>query len=56
MTDDRLPLADLLTKAGDGASLRSVAEALLQMLNGGRCGGPDRCRAARAHRQAVELP
>lgn len=32
MTDDRLPLADLLAKAGDGDSLRGVAEAVLQML------------------------
>jgi hypothetical protein len=32
MTEDRLPLADLLTKAGDGDFLRSVAEAVLQML------------------------
>jgi hypothetical protein len=31
MTDDRLPLADLLAKAGDGDFLRSVAEAVLQM-------------------------
>jgi hypothetical protein len=32
MTDDRLPLAELLAKAGDGDSLRSVAEAVLQMV------------------------
>lgn len=32
MTDDRLPLADLLAKAGDGDFLRSIAEAVLQML------------------------
>ena len=32
MTEDRLPLADLLAKAGDGNFLRSVAEAVLQML------------------------
>ena len=32
MTDDRLPLADLLAKAGDGDFLRSVAEAVPQML------------------------
>jgi hypothetical protein len=32
MTDDRLPLAELLAKAGDGDVLRSVAEAVLQML------------------------
>jgi transposase-like protein len=32
MTEDRLPLADLLAKAGDADFLRSVAEAVLQML------------------------
>jgi hypothetical protein len=32
MTEDRLPLADLLAKAGDGDFLRSVAETVLQML------------------------
>ena len=32
MTEERLPLAELLTKAGDGDFLRSVAEAVLQML------------------------
>ena len=32
MTDDRLPLAELLGKAGDGDFLRSVAKAVLQML------------------------
>jgi putative transposase len=32
MTDDRLALAELLEKAGDGGFLRSVAEAVLQML------------------------
>ena len=32
MTEDRLPLADLLAKAGDGDFLRGVAEAVLQML------------------------
>jgi transposase-like protein len=32
MTDDRLPLAELLAKAGDSDFLRSVAEAVLQML------------------------
>ena len=29
MTDERLPLAELLQKAGDGDFLRSVAEAVL---------------------------
>ena len=32
MTDDRLPLAELLQKAGDGDFLRGVAEAVLQLL------------------------
>src|SRR4051795_3881460 len=32
MTEDRMPLADLLAKAGDGDFLRSVAETVLQML------------------------
>ncbi len=32
MTDDRLPLAELLQKAGEGDFLRSVAEAVLQLL------------------------
>lgn len=32
MIEDRLPLADLLAKAADGDFLRSVAEAVVQML------------------------
>ena len=32
MTEDRLPLAELLAKAGDGDLLRSVAEAVVQLL------------------------
>jgi hypothetical protein len=32
MTDDRLPLAELLAKADEGDFLRSVAEAVLQLL------------------------
>lgn len=32
MTEERLPLAELLAKAGDGDFLRSVAEAVLQLL------------------------
>ena len=32
MTDDRLPLAELLQKAGDGDFLRAVAESVLQLL------------------------
>src|ERR1700743_777346 len=34
MTEDRLPLAELLAKAGDGDFLRSVAEAVGQLLMG----------------------
>ena len=32
MTEDRLPLAALVQKAGDGDVLRAVAEAVLQLL------------------------
>ena len=32
MTDDRLLLAELMQKAGDGDFLRSVAEAVVQLL------------------------
>src|SRR4051812_19423626 len=32
MTDERLPLGELLAKAGDGDFLRSVAEAVVQLL------------------------
>ncbi len=32
MTEDRLPLAELLAKAGDGGFMRSVAEAVVQLL------------------------
>ena len=32
MTEDRLPLAELLQKAGEGDFLRAVAEAVLQIL------------------------
>ena len=32
MTEDRLPLTELLQKAGDGDVLRAVAEAVLQIL------------------------
>ena len=32
MTEDRLPLAELLAKAGDSDFLRSVAEAVVQLL------------------------
>src|SRR3954469_9374558 len=32
MTDERLPLSELLEKAGEGDFLRAVAEAVLQLL------------------------
>ena len=32
MTGDRMPLAELLQKAGDGDFLRAVAESVLQIL------------------------
>jgi putative transposase len=32
MTDDRLPLAEVLAKAGDQDFLRAVAESVLQLL------------------------
>ena len=32
MTEDRLPLAELMAKAGDGDFLRTVAEAVVQLL------------------------
>ena len=32
MTEDRLPLAELLAKTGTATSLRSVAEAMVQLL------------------------
>src|SRR3712207_3075436 len=40
MTEDRLPLAELLQKAGEGDFLRSVAEALLQLLMEADAEGP----------------
>jgi putative transposase len=56
MTEDRLPLAELLAKSGDGDALRSAAEAGgAADADGGRRGGPDRRRAARTHRRAAEL-
>ena len=45
MTEERLVLAELLEKAGDGDFLRAVAEAVLQLLMGDRCRGADRRRA-----------
>lgn len=49
MTEDRLPLAELLAKAGEGDFLRSVVEAVMQLLmetdataTRSRIGGHDR--------------
>ena len=39
MTEDRLPLAELLAKAGDGDFLRAVAEAVMQLLMEAAVGG-----------------
>jgi putative transposase len=42
MPDDRLPLAELLQKAGEGDFLRTVAEAVLQLLMEADLEGRDR--------------
>ena len=55
MTEDRLPLAELLAKAGDGDFLRSVAEAVRAAADGDRRGGSDRRRPARTVRRAHDL-
>lgn len=34
MTEDRLPLAELMAKAGDGDFLRTIAESVMQLLMG----------------------
>ena len=34
MTDDRLPLAELMAKTGDGDILRTIAESVLQIIMG----------------------
>ena len=34
MTEEKLPLSDLLEKAGEGDFLRTVAEAVVQLLLG----------------------
>ena len=56
MTEDRLPLAELLAKAGDGDFLRSVAEAVVKLLMETDVEGPDRRRASRAHGRPRDLP
>ena len=56
MTDERMALAELLQKSGDGDFLRTVAEAVLQILMEAECRGADRCQSARAHRRPAQLP
>ena len=48
MTDDRMPLTDLIEKSGDGDFLRTVAEAVLQMRMEAYVEGPHRGRTPRA--------
>src|SRR3712207_1791304 len=60
MTEDRLALAELLAKSGDGVDRSALDPAQRRRggaaaADGGRRGGPDRRRAARAHRRAAEL-
>ena len=55
MTEDRLPLTELLRKAGDGDFLRSVAEAVLQISDGDGRGSADRRRPAQAPGGPAEL-
>jgi transposase-like protein len=56
MTEDRLPLAELLQKAGEGDFLRSVAEAVLQLLMEADAEGLIGAGPARALAGAAELP
>ena len=56
MTEDSLPLAELLAKAGDNDFLRSVAEAVVQLLMETDAGGAHRRRTARAERGTADLP
>lgn len=46
MTDDRLPLGELMAKNGDGDFLRSVAESVLQIIMEAERRWPDRRRPA----------
>ena len=50
MTEERLPLNELLQKAGDGDFLRAVAESVLQLLMEARRRGADRRWPARTGR------
>ena len=56
MTEERLPLAELLAKAGDGDFLRSVAEAVVQLLMETDVEGLIGCRSSRAVRRSYDLP
>jgi putative transposase len=56
MTEERMALAELLQKSGDGDFLRSVAEAVLQILMETDVEGLIRRRPARAHRRSAQLP
>ncbi len=47
MTDDRLPLAELVAMSGDGDFLRSVAEVVAQMLMAEGGPWPKAAQAAR---------
>jgi hypothetical protein len=58
MTEERLPLAELLAKAGDGDFLRSVAEAVVQLLMETDVEGvigADRRWSTRANRRSPDL-
>ena len=48
MTEDRPPLAELLSKAGDSDFLRSVAEAVVQLLMEADVGGLIPCSVSNA--------
>ena len=56
MTEDRLPLAELLQKAGDGDFLRAVAEAVLQLLMESDVEGLIGAGRYERSRGAAELP
>src|ERR671911_714345 len=61
MTEDRLALAELLAKSGDGVDRSALDPAQRRRggaaaADGGRRGGPDRRGALQAHRRAAELP
>ena len=56
MTEDRLPLAELLQKAGDGRLPARRRRGGAAAADGERRGGPDRRRAVRAQRGAADLP